>query len=272
MAATSSLLSISSASLHFSPNPTTPKMRRKPPPISISTNPSHVDPLQLQDLLRSANFSCHRFPALAADGRAEPVDTGKLQIALAHSFVVVSVFCRPKYLVEDDKNEILRAGIANFFERALPVPESDSRLVGFGRAVSDGGLTASIHDIVLVRDSFYLVKRKNLSILSPLQRPAWKALTLLLPLPRISKFKHVFQVIPSLQRRGIGQKIVERIIRLFFKACGFGGDSLGSTTMMYTRSALSYLQGNLMVRPAGRLLLLVPPSRGPTSEVHTEVS
>ncbi|XP_010931405.1 GCN5-related N-acetyltransferase 3, chloroplastic-like isoform X4 [Elaeis guineensis] len=246
MAATSSLLSISSASLHFSPNPTTPKMRRKPPPISISTNPSHVDPLQLQDLLRSANFSCHRFPALAADGRAEPVDTGKLQIALAHSFVVVSVFCRPKYLVEDDKNEILRAGIANFFERALPVPESDSRLVGFGRAVSDGGLTASIHDIV---------------------------------------------VIPSLQRRGIGQKIVERIIRiltskgiydicalctekerLFFKACGFGGDSLGSTTMMYTRSALSYLQGNLMVRPAGRLLLLVPPSRGPTSEVHTEVS
>ncbi|XP_073100566.1 GCN5-related N-acetyltransferase 3, chloroplastic-like isoform X3 [Elaeis guineensis] len=270
MAATSSLLSISSASLHFSPNPTTPKMRRKPPPISISTNPSHVDPLQLQDLLRSANFSCHRFPALAADGRAEPVDTGKLQIALAHSFVVVSVFCRPKYLVEDDKNEILRAGIANFFERALPVPESDSRLVGFGRAVSDGGLTASIHDIV---------------------RPAWKALTLLLPLPRISKFKHVFQVIPSLQRRGIGQKIVERIIRiltskgiydicalctekerLFFKACGFGGDSLGSTTMMYTRSALSYLQGNLMVRPAGRLLLLVPPSRGPTSEVHTEVS
>ncbi|XP_073100568.1 GCN5-related N-acetyltransferase 3, chloroplastic-like isoform X6 [Elaeis guineensis] len=191
MAATSSLLSISSASLHFSPNPTTPKMRRKPPPISISTNPSHVDPLQLQDLLRSANFSCHRFPALAADGRAEPVDTGKLQIALAHSFVVVSVFCRPKYLVEDDKNEILRAGIANFFERALPVPESDSRLVGFGRAVSDGGLTASIHDIVLVRDSFYLVKRKNLSILSPLQRPAWKALTLLLPLPRISKFKQL---------------------------------------------------------------------------------
>ncbi|KAG1365604.1 putative acetyltransferase NSI [Cocos nucifera] len=246
MAAISSLSSISSASLHFSPNPQTPKMRRKPPPISISTNPSLVDPLQLQDLLRSANFSCHRFPALAADGRAEPVDPGKLQIALAHSFLVVSVFCRPKYLVEDDKNEIWRAGIANFFERALPVPKSDSRLVGFGRAVSDGGLTASIHDIV---------------------------------------------VIPSLQRRGIGRKIVQRIIRiltsrgiydisalctekerLFFKACGFGEDSLGSTTMMYTRSALTYLQGNLMVRPAGRLLLLVPPSRGPMSEAHTEVS
>lgn len=149
MVATSSLSSISSASLHFSPIPQSPKMRRKPPPISISMNPSLVDPFQLQDLLRSANFSCHRFPALAADGRAEPVDPGKLEIAVAHSFVVVSVFCRPKYLVENDKNEILTAGIADFFERALPVPESDSRLVGFGRAVSDGGLTASIHDVVV---------------------------------------------------------------------------------------------------------------------------
>ncbi|XP_008788100.2 uncharacterized protein LOC103705960 isoform X1 [Phoenix dactylifera] len=246
MAATASLSSISFASLHFFPSPQTPKRRRKPPPVSISTNPSLVDPLQLQDLFRSANFSCHRFPALAADGRAEPVDPGKLQIALAHSFAVVSVFCRPKYLVEDDQNEILGAGIANFFERALPVPESDGRLVGFGRAVSDGGLTASIHDVV---------------------------------------------VIPSLQRRGIGRKIVERMIRiltskgiydmsalctekerLFFKACGFGEDSLGSTTMMYTRSASSYLQGNLMVRPAGRMLLLVPPSRELMNEAHAEVS
>jgi len=64
-----------------------------------------------------------------------------------------------------------------------------------------------------------------------------------------------FQVHPSLQRRGIGQKIVDKITRVlhsrgiydisalctekersFFEACGFGDDIMGSTTMLYTRN------------------------------------
>ena len=44
-------------------------------------------------------------------------------------------------------------------------------------------------------------------------------------------------------------------VRDFFKACGFGDDMLGSTTMMYTRS------GNGMVISSGRKLLMVPPLR-----------
>ncbi|KAK9157264.1 hypothetical protein Scep_003838 [Stephania cephalantha] len=52
--------------------------------------------------------------------------------------------------------------------------------------------------------------------------------------------------------------------RLFFEACGFENDKLGSTTMIYTRGASeSNLsdQGNQngVVKSAGRMLLLVPP-------------
>ncbi|XP_072997428.1 GCN5-related N-acetyltransferase 3, chloroplastic [Typha latifolia] len=232
MAATSSLRPIS-ASFHFSPHPKPLKFRRRPPPISISTNPSHLDPFQIRDLLSACNLSCHRFPILDPDGRVDPVDIDKLRVALAHSSVVVSVFCKPKFVDRDDGGEVLGSGLEELFERVVSVPETDHRLVGFGRAVSDGGLTASIHDVA---------------------------------------------VIPSLQRRGIGRKIVERIIRLltsrdiydisalctekerlFFKSCGFGDDYLGSSTMMYTRTAPNYCLDNAIVRTAGRMLLLVPP-------------
>lgn len=113
--------------------------------------------------------------------------------------------------------------------------ESNGQLVGFGRAVSDNGLTASIYDVA---------------------------------------------VIPSLRRLGIGSMIVKRIIRvltnkgiydiaalcseeerLFFEACGFGEDALGSTTMMYTQAASSQVSDDTSVKPAGRMLLLVPPMR-----------
>lgn len=89
------------------------------------------------------------------------------------------------------------------------------------------------------------------------------------------------QVIPSLRRRGIGRKIVQRILRIlvnreiydiaalcsdqqkpFFRACGFGDDVLASTTMMYTRSASIHSEGEEMVKCAGRKLLLVPSLRG----------
>ncbi|URD97257.1 Acetyltransferase (GNAT) family [Musa troglodytarum] len=140
-----------SYSLNPSLNPQ-PKARKPPPPITISTNPSHVDPFQLRALLAAANHSCHRFPALAPDGRAESADPEKLRVALRHSSVVVSVFCRSKFLAEDGCGEC-RYDVSPFifeklFDRVMPA-ERDRRLVGFGRAVSDGGLTASIHDVVV---------------------------------------------------------------------------------------------------------------------------
>ncbi|GKB45787.1 acyl-CoA N-acyltransferases superfamily protein [Tanacetum coccineum] len=161
------------------------------------------------------DFKVSRFPnTITPDGHVEPVDVSKLKRAVLHSSVVVSVFAKTE-------NE--------WYNRMVPLNAFSGELVGFGRAVCDGSLTASIYDVM---------------------------------------------VIPSLRGRGIGRMILQRIIRLltnkgiydiaalcsdqemdFFKACGFGDDMLGSTTMMYTRS------GNDTVISAGRKLLMVPPLR-----------
>ncbi|KAJ4786966.1 Acyl-CoA N-acyltransferases (NAT) superfamily protein [Rhynchospora pubera] len=227
-----STLAISYASLspiepQSKPKPK-PKTKLNPPPLSISTNRSSVDPVQVQHLFASCGHSCHRFPRTGPDGRVEPVELEKLRVALAHSFVVVSVLCKARFLEGEKEKGVLEYGFEDLFG------DSDQRLVGFGRAVSDCGLTASIHDVV---------------------------------------------VIPSLRRRGIGQKIINRILRiltsrgiydisalctenerLFFKACGFGFDSLGSTTMMYTQSPGATTDNDgFTVTTSGRMQLLVPP-------------
>ncbi|XP_042394753.1 uncharacterized protein LOC121985392 isoform X2 [Zingiber officinale] len=241
MAVACAAISASYPSHHFSPNPS----RRPPPPISIFAGSSYVDPLQLRALLGAANHSCHRFPALSPDGRAPLADPDKLRVALAHSSVVVSVFCRLKFVAEYGSGarwDVVSSPspLDMLLQRAVPASAQDRQLVGFGRAVSDGGLAASIHDVV---------------------------------------------VIPSLQRRGIGRKIVAQITRilttrgiydisalcsenerLFFEACGFGEDRLGSTTMMYTRTPPDY-KSNQVVRVAGRLQLLVPPGRELSSTI-----
>ncbi|XP_076929876.1 GCN5-related N-acetyltransferase 3, chloroplastic-like [Bidens hawaiensis] len=199
-----------------------PLRHRRPPtpPILISTKLSDVNPVQLQDLCNACNHSFHRFPDILPDGRVEPVAVDKLRLALAHSSVVVSVFAKP---------ELVTGG--EWYRRMIPLTPGSGRLAGFGRAVSDSALTASIYDVM---------------------------------------------VLPPLQGRGIGRMILQRTIRLltgkgiydiaalcsdqemsFFKACGFGDDMLGSTTMMYTRS------GNDLVVSAGRKLLLVPSIRKP---------
>ncbi|XP_010244591.1 PREDICTED: uncharacterized N-acetyltransferase ycf52 isoform X2 [Nelumbo nucifera] len=152
----------------------TQKRERVRPPIFISTNPSHINLVHLRELFSSCNISCHRFPNLNPDGRVEVVDISKLRIALSHSSVVVSVFCKPEFSYGDpptDGSTIRRLGFVfgQLFERATPVTESNGRLVGFGRAVSDNGLTASIYDVM---------------------------------------------VVPSLRGLGIGQMIVKKIIRL----------------------------------------------------------
>ncbi|RCV15733.1 hypothetical protein SETIT_3G081400v2 [Setaria italica] len=211
MAASAKVARLTTLAL-FSPTPTPsgPKpinpRARAPPPISISMDPALVDPTHLQSLMLACAHSCalRLSPATPASA-IEPVDLGKLRTALAHSFIVVSVFCGARYLADAGEEEGQRFGLDLGLAR-----QGEQRLVGFGRAVSDLGLTASVHDVV---------------------------------------------VHPSLQRRGIGQKIVDKITRVlhsrgiydisalctekerpFFEACGFGDDMMGSTTMLYTRN------------------------------------
>ncbi|XP_074280546.1 GCN5-related N-acetyltransferase 3, chloroplastic isoform X3 [Silene latifolia] len=174
--------------------------KSKKPAILISTNPSNINISSLSHLYLSCNHSPHRLAA-AAD-----VDAGKLEVAVNHSAVVVSVFAK----VGNDDEE---SGDGLWGVRMAPPSPKNGELIGFGRAVSDLGLTASIFDVM---------------------------------------------VIPTLRRLGIGRMIVHRIIRmltnrgvydisalcsddqrLFFEACGFGDDLLGSTTMTYTETASS---------------------------------
>ncbi|KNA03005.1 hypothetical protein SOVF_213260 [Spinacia oleracea] len=205
--------------------------KNKPlPPILVSTNPSHINIHTLSNLYLSCNHSPHRFPL------SNDIDPRKLAVAVSHSSVVVSVFAAVRDSsggfggVEEEREKGL-------WGRILPavVTSENGELVGFGRAVSDLGLTASIHDVM---------------------------------------------VIPSLRRLGIGQMVVQRILRilinkgiydisalcseeerLFFAACGFGDDLLGSTTMMYTNTANSNSDHDQVITRAGRILLVAPPSR-----------
>ncbi|KAL5991395.1 hypothetical protein ACLOJK_012303 [Asimina triloba] len=213
--------SVPSISFHLYPSKP-PKLRKAPPPIFISTNPSHVNLHQLVHLFASANLSCHRFPNPDAEtGRVEPVDLVKLRTAVDHSSVVVSVFCREEFCAEKEDSGL--GGM--LIRRAVPVSEKNGQLVAFGRAVSDGGLTAAIYDVagsdialvhtrVLTSRGIYDIS----ALCSPKERP-------------------------------------------FFEACGFGEDALGSTTMMYAQCASKYVEGDPSVGRAGRMLLLIPASR-----------
>jgi hypothetical protein len=110
-------------------------------------DPALVDPVHLQALMLACSHSCAL--RLSPDpAPTEPVDIRKLRTALGHSFIVLSVFCSASFL--DD------AGDANgqrFLGLGLELglgQREERRLVGFGRAVSDLGLTASVHDVVVL--------------------------------------------------------------------------------------------------------------------------
>lgn len=124
----------------------------------------------------------------------------------------------------------------DWFRRVVPVTPENGTLVGFGRAVSDGGLTASIYDVVVI--------------------PSLQGMG-------IGKMI-VKRIISVLTSRGIYDiaALCSHEERLFFEACGFGEDSLGATTMMYARTASS-CEANHMVKHVGRKLLVAPPVGGP---------
>ncbi|CAA0834494.1 Acyl-CoA N-acyltransferases (NAT) superfamily protein [Striga hermonthica] len=196
------------------------------PPIAISTNPVHINLNHLRELYAACNLSGHRFPAVDDSGGFEPIDEIKLRTALSHSPFVVSAFTRPEFLTTDSEEVTNFIGLSGGWMRKLArVTPENGRLVGFVRAVSDLGLTAAIYDVM---------------------------------------------VHPALRGQGIGRMIVKRIVRmlasrgiydisalctgserLFFSACGFGEDILGSTTMMYTRSASSNSNNEQAVSAVG---------------------
>lgn len=75
----------------------------------------------------------------------------KLRIALSHSAVVVSVFCKAIDLGDEDGSTLQGRGLfRDLMERLVPVSPANGLLVGFGRAFSDLGLTASIHDVMVI--------------------------------------------------------------------------------------------------------------------------
>lgn len=128
-----------------------PTLSQASVPIFISTKASHVNPDELAQLYSSCNFSCHRFPKYVDSDSGTPVvelvDVHKLRVALSHSSVLVSVFCKPDDAVADSSSSM---GLGDFFERlVMPVGPNNGQLVGFGRAISDQGLTASIYDVMV---------------------------------------------------------------------------------------------------------------------------
>ncbi|KMZ60151.1 hypothetical protein ZOSMA_5G00110 [Zostera marina] len=102
------------------------------------------------------NHSCIRFPVISSNGMVNKVDIEKLQVAVDNSSIIVSAFCIDTFC--DDKGEeevrsVEKFGLEHLLERALPMipTEEEKRLIDFGRAVSDGALSASIHDVVVRR-------------------------------------------------------------------------------------------------------------------------
>ncbi|XP_019086871.1 PREDICTED: uncharacterized protein LOC104718313 isoform X1 [Camelina sativa] len=206
-------------------------------PVYISTLKKDINIEELRNLYSLCNHSCNRLSENGSSNVEKIVDMKKLRTAISRSDVVVSVFCKPRHadlhdavLYSEEETSLYpsefrkqnkdESSLGDLLQNAIPLTPSTGQLVGFGRAYSDHGLTASIHDLM---------------------------------------------VLPSLQRMGVGRLIVNRIVRLltsrdiydiaalcfederylppfilsnlpFFKACGFGDDRMGSTTMMFTKS------------------------------------
>ena len=127
----------------------TPK--QSPLPTFISTNPSDINPFHLRDLYSQCNRSPHRFPLRDSENQVEPVEVNKLSIALSNSTVVVSVFTRPELDLPGELEglEGVEEG-GDWFRKLMPLSPANGRLVGFGRAVSDFCLTASIYDVMVI--------------------------------------------------------------------------------------------------------------------------
>ncbi|XP_073035904.1 GCN5-related N-acetyltransferase 3, chloroplastic [Primulina eburnea] len=208
------------------------------PPIFISTNLAHINPHHLKELYVLCNHSSHRFPNVDSVGRVEPIDFVKLCTAVSHSSVVVSAFTKPEFFTPGSSSGDVVSkfnGIGgDWIRKMTPVTPENGRLIGFGRAVSDCGLTASIYDVMV--------------------HPALQG--------RGIGRMIVQRIIRKLTSIGVYDiaALCSDKERLFFGACGFGDDTLKSKTMMYTRTPISpSIEEQAIV--AGRKLLIFPPKR-----------
>ncbi|KAF8102933.1 hypothetical protein N665_0190s0050 [Sinapis alba] len=202
-------------------------------PIFISTLKKDINLEELRHLYSRCDHSCNRF---SKNGGI--VNMKKLRTAISRSDVVVSVFCKPHHalLVEDSASEnddddgaVLcseeeslssssdlrrqnkdEGSLGVMFQDVLPLTPSNGELVGFGRAYSDYGLTASIHDLM---------------VLPSLQRMGIGKLIV----------NRITRLLTSRDIYDIAALCLEHE-RPFFKACGFADDRMGSTTMMFTKS------------------------------------
>lgn len=143
-------------------------------PIFISTLKKDINLEELRRLYSRCDHSCNR---LSKSGSIveKTVDMKKLCTAISRSDVVVSVFCKPHHALlveestsEDDNDDVPvlsssslspsdlgrqnkgEGSLGDMFQDVLPLTPSNGQLVGFGRAYSDYGLTASIHDLMVL--------------------------------------------------------------------------------------------------------------------------
>ncbi|CAH8345984.1 unnamed protein product [Eruca vesicaria subsp. sativa] len=201
-------------------------------PVFISTLKRDINLEELRHLYSRCDHSCNR---LSKDGGSSIVDMKKLRTAISRSDVVVSVFCKSHHVEkstsdkdDDDDAEEERlsssslfpldlrrqskeeSSLGHMFQDVLPLSPSSGQLVGFGRAYSDYGLTASIHDLM---------------VLPSLQRMGIGKLIV----------NRITRLLTSRDIYDIAALCFEHE-RPFFKACGFADDRMGSTTMMFTKS------------------------------------
>lgn len=143
-------------------------------PIFISTLKKDIDIEELRRLYSRCGHSCNRLSK--SGGGSSTVDMKKLRTAVSRSDVVVSVFCKPHHALlveertsEDDNDDGVpvlsssslypsdlgrqnkgEGSLGDMFQDVLPLTPSNGQLVGFCRAYSDYGLTASIHDLMVL--------------------------------------------------------------------------------------------------------------------------
>lgn len=144
-------------------------------PIYISTLKKDINLEELRSLYSHCNHSCNRLSENGGSIVEKIVDMKKLRTAISRSDVVVSVFCKSRHAdLDDDDDAVLyseseekslssslypsdfrkqnkdESSLGELFRDVLPLTPANGQLVGFGRAYSDYGLTASIHDLMVL--------------------------------------------------------------------------------------------------------------------------
>lgn len=206
------------------------------PQTSISLKRDVVDVVELSALLAATGQNCLQFPLLHADGSlVQAVHPSKLRLALQHSTLVVSIHMQGPIPGGD------------YMHRKEQEQQQEKEAAPF----------------------------LNLSLRRPRAPSRLIAFGRATSDHSLTASIHDLAVAPSLQRRGFGRQVLQRLLRElgrrgitdiaaltspeqrpFFAACGFGDDELNSTSMLYSRSSMFVDKDS--VKRFGRKNLLVP--------------